>query len=283
MLKNLILKGVKVLTRLSVKLIKYTFKQLKYLVVGFIFSTALLLDINYNFIKKLFIAKSECMQEFIIYIMLALSIYAINDLLPKKELSNLSTNLKKVVIKANALTTDKANKVVNNDSKVIKKVEEKKEEKEEIKEEEIEIIEVEDVEKVDTTFNGCDMDYTTCKIKEVATSYNIDWRLPVAIARHECGFKNGEYLSNAYKEKNNVGGLMYWDATNKKSKLMTFDTIDAGIEAFVSNLKRNYFDLGLDTISEIQPKYAPINAQNDPYGLNNVWQIGVKAYLSQLY
>lgn len=95
MIKTLIKKGVKVLKKVTIKLVKYLFKQFKYLLVGFIFSTALLLDINYNFMKKRFKAKSECMQEFIVYVMLALSIYAINDLLPKKELSNLSTNLKK--------------------------------------------------------------------------------------------------------------------------------------------------------------------------------------------
>ena len=276
-MKHLIIKGVKVLTKILVKLIKYTLKQLRYLMVGFIYATALLLDINYNFIKKRFIAKSECMQEFIIYVMLALSIYAVNDLMPKKEISNLSTNLKKVIIKANALTSDKANKVINNDNKVIEKVEEQAEQ------EETEVIEVEDVEKVDNTLNSCDMDYTSCKIKETAMLYGIDWKLSIAIARHECGYKDEKYISNAYKQKNNVGGMMYYDATTKTSKLMKFETIDAGIEAYISNLKRNYFDLGLDTIAEIQPKYAPINAANDPYGLNNVWQIGVKAYLSQLY
>ena len=106
MFRTLILKGVKVLT----KIVKYVLRQTRYLLAGLLYETALLFDMNYNFIKRIFMAKSECMQEFIIYIMLALSIYAINDLLPKKELSNLSTNLKKVVIKANALTKDKANK-----------------------------------------------------------------------------------------------------------------------------------------------------------------------------
>lgn len=278
MIKTLILKGVKVLTKITIKLIRYTLKQFKYLLVGFIFSTALLLDINYNFMKKRFKTKSECMQEFIIYVMLALSIYAINDLLPKKEISNLSTNLKKVVIKANALNNDKANK--KEDKQEIELVEI---ESEEVKEEETEVIEVEDIEKVDSTLNSCNMDYTSCKIKETAMLYGIDWKLSIAIARHECGYQDGKYISNAYKEKNNVGGMMYYDPSTKASKLMSFETIDDGIEAYVSNLKRNYFDLGLDTISEIQPKYAPVGAANDPYGLNNVWQIGVKAYLSQLY
>lgn len=281
MIKTLINKGVKVLTKTTIKLIRYTLKQFKYLVVGFIFATALLLDINYNFMKKCFQAKSECMQEFIIYVMLALSIYAINDLLPRKEISNLSTNLKKVVIKANALTKDKANKkedtIADSSVKDLLTVEK------EVEEIETEVIEVEDVEKLDTTFNGCNMDYTSCKIKETAMLYGIDWKLSIAIARHECGYQDGKYISNAYKEKNNVGGMMYYDPSTKTSKLMSFETIDDGIEAYVSNLKRNYFDLGLDTISEIQPKYAPVGAANDPYGLNNVWQIGVKAYLSQLY
>ena len=281
MIKTLINEGVKVLKKIASRLMKYLLKQTKYLLVGFVCSAALLLDINYNFMKRRFKAKSECMQEFIIYIMLALSIYAINDLLPKKEISNLSTNLKKVVIKANALTKDKANK--KEDNSTVKDLLTVQKEVEEIESEEIEVIEVEDVEKVDSTLSGCDMDYTSCKIKEVANNYAIDWKLSVAIARHECGYKNGEYLSNAYKEKNNVGGMMYYDSSTKSSKLMSFDTIDSGINAYISNLKRNYFDLGLDTIAEIQPKYAPLGAANDPYGLNNVWQIGVKSYLSQLY
>lgn len=274
MFRTLILKGVKVLT----KIVKYVLRQTRYLLAGLLYETALLFDMNYNFIKRIFMAKSECMQEFIIYVMLALSIYAINDLLPKKELSNLSTNLKKVVIKANALTKDKANK--KEDKQEIELVEI---ESEEVKEEETEVIEVEDIEKVDSTLNSCNMDYTSCKIKETAMLYGIDWKLSIAIARHECGYQDGKYISNAYKEKNNVGGMMYYDSSTKTSRLMKFETIDAGIEAYISNLKRNYFDLGLDTIAKIQPKYAPVGAANDPYGLNNVWQIGVKSYLSQLY
>ena len=127
------------------------------------------------------------------------------------------------------------------------------------------------------------MDYTSCKIKEVAIREGInDWKIPVAIARHECGYKDNQYLSNAFKNKNNVGGMMYYDTTTKSSYLMSFDTIDDGIEAFVSNLKRNYFNVGLDTIEKIQPKYAPVNAQNDPYGLNEFWVSGVKSFYNDI-
>lgn len=264
MFRTLILKGVKVLT----KIIKYILIQARYILIGVLYETALLFDMNYNFMKRRFKAKSECMQEFIIYVMLALSLYAINDLLPKREISNLSTKLEKVIVKADVLKDN------------AKEIETKEEAKIEIVEETSETIQTE---KVEEALNSCELDSTSCKIKETAMLYGIDWKISVAIARHECGYSDGEYLSNAYKNKNNVGGMMFYDTTTKTSKLMTFETLDVGIESFISNLKRNYFDLGLDTIEEIQPKYAPVGATNDPYGMNNVWQEGVKAYLKQLY
>ena len=281
-LKALIKEGVKVFKKIIKKLVKYTMKQTKYLLVGFISSVALLLDINYEFMKRRFIALSETKQEFIIYVILALSIYGAYDLVPnKKGIYNLSVN---IIEKVEAKVKDELNK---NDKK-IKLDEEHFEEQKEIKvseetKEETEILEVEDVNKVEEVVDKCMMDYTSCKIKEVAIREGInDWKIPVAIARHECGYKDNQYLSNAFKEKNNVGGMMYYDTTTNSSYLMSFDTIDSGIEAFVSNLKRNYFNMGLDTIEKIQPKYAPLNVENDPYGLNEFWVIGVKAFYNNI-
>ena len=280
-LKTLIKKGVKVFKNITKKLVKYIIKQTKYLLVGFISSIALLLDINYEFMKRRFIALSETKKEFIIYVILALSIYGAYDLVPnKKGIYNLSVNL---IEKVEAKVKDELNK---NDKK-IKLDEEHFEEQKDIKvSEEIketEILEVEDVNKVEEVVDKCMMDYTSCKIKEVSIREGItDWKIPVAIARHECGYKDNQYLSNAFKNKNNVGGMMYYDTTTNSSYLMSFDTIDDGIEAFVSNLKRNYFNLGLDTIEKIQPKYAPNNAANDPYGLNEFWIIGVRAFYNDI-
>ena len=244
MFRTLIVKGVKVLTDIT----KWLLRQTRYILVGVLYLTALMFDINYNFIKRRFLARSECMQEFIIYIMLALSIYAINDLLPKKEISNLSMKLetKKVVTQANALKVD--------DAKVI--IEEEPEEK----------------------INACNMDEISCKIKNTAMLYGIDYKMAIAIAKHE----TGNYTSNAFINKNNVGGMMTWDTKTKSSKLITYENLDSGIEAFVSNLKRNYFDLGLDTVEEIQKKYAPIGAVNDPNNLNSNWVLGVNMYYNQL-
>ena len=281
-LKTLIKEGVKVFKKVIKKLIKYTMKQMKYLMVGFISSIALLLDINYEFMKRRFIVLSETKKEFIIYVILALAIYGAYDLVPnKKGIYNLSVN---VIEKVEAKVKDELNK----NNKELKLDDEHFEKQKDIKvsketKEETEILEVEDVNKVEEVVDKCMMDYTSCKIKEVAIREGItDWKIPVAIARHECGYKDNQYLSNAFKNKNNVGGMMYYDTTTKSSYLMTFDTIDEGVEAFVSNLKRNYFNLGLDTIEKIQPKYAPVNAQNDPYGLNEFWVSGVRAFYNDI-
>ena len=280
-LKTLIKEGVKVFKKVIKKLVKYTIKQMKYLLVGFISSIALLLDINYEFMKRKFIALSETKKEFIIYVILALAVYGAYDLVPnKKGIYNLSVN---VIEKVEA----KVKYELNKNDKKIKLDEEHFEEQKDIKVSEetkgTEILEVEDVNKVEEVVDKCMMDYTSCKIKEVAIREGInDWKIPVAIARHECGYKDNQYLSNAFKNKNNVGGMMYYDTTTNSSYLMSFDTIDDGIEAFVSNLKRNYFNMGLDTIEKIQPKYAPINTQNDPYGLNEFWIIGVRAFYNDI-
>lgn len=118
----------------------------------------------------------------------------------------------------------------------------------------------------------CELDEVSCKIKEVADSYEIDWRLAVAISKHE----TGKYTSVAFNELNNVGGNF------RNGSLMTFDSLDDGIDFFVSNLKTKYIDLGLNTIETIQPKYAPVGATNDPNNLNSHWVSGVYKYFNEL-
>ncbi|MEI2285031.1 glucosaminidase domain-containing protein [Paenibacillus polysaccharolyticus] len=102
--------------------------------------------------------------------------------------------------------------------------------------------------------------------------YGIDPALLAAIAMHETG--NG--TSKAVKNKNNVGGMM------GKNGLMTFGSIEEGIDKMASNLKRLYFDQGLTTIPQIQKKYAPVGASNDPTGLNNNWVSGVTRFYQSL-
>ena len=79
--------------------------------------------------------------------------------------------------------------------------------------------------------------------------YGIDAEIPLAIAKLE----TGHFTSRAYKEGNNVGGLSINEVP------MSFESLDAGIEAFVQNLANNYFAQGMDTVEEIGAKYCPVN------------------------
>ena len=132
--------------------------------------------------------------------------------------------------------------------------------------------ELESLEKIEELSNQCTLDEVSCKIKEVAENYGVDWKLAVAISMHE----TGKYTSVAFNDNNNVGGNF------RSGNLMTFSNLDEGIEFFVNNLKTKYIDLGLDTIEEISVKYAPIGADNDPNNLNQYWVSGVTKYYKEL-
>ena len=89
--------------------------------------------------------------------------------------------------------------------------------------------------KVEITTNyECSLDEISCKIKKYADNYGLDYKLAIAISKHE----TGSYTSYAFKDLNNVGGMMYWNGS--KSVLKSFNTLDEGLEAFVKNLKINY-------------------------------------------
>ena len=96
--------------------------------------------------------------------------------------------------------------------------------------------------------------------------------ISIAISKWE----TGTYTSEAFKNKNNVGGIMC------NNKLATYNTLEEGIDAFITNLKNNYFEIGLNTLEKIQPKYCPIGAKNDPKGLNKHWLSGTNRMLSEL-
>ena len=109
---------------------------------------------------------------------------------------------------------------------------------------------------------------TACKIKKKALEIGMteeQAKMSVSISAWE----TGRWTSSAYHNKNNVGGMMC------NSGLITYNSLDEGIEAFLINLKNNYFDIGLDTFDKIQKKYCPIGAKNDPTGLNKNWLNGV--------
>ena len=124
----------------------------------------------------------------------------------------------------------------------------------------------------------CNLDEISCLIKDKAEEYGIDWKIAVSISKWE----TGNYTSKAFKERNNLFGMMKWNEEIRNTELITFNTIEEGIIAGVKNLKKNYIDKGLTTLDTIQQKYAPINAKNDPSKLNNYWLGGTTKIYEEL-
>lgn len=120
----------------------------------------------------------------------------------------------------------------------------------------------------------CILDETSCLIKKYADEYGIDYKLAIAISKHE----TGNYTSYAFKSLNNVGGMMYWNGT--KSTLKSFNSLDEGIDAYISNLKYNYIDVGLTTIEEIGNIYCPVGINDN--GDNKYWIPKVTKYYKEL-
>lgn len=121
----------------------------------------------------------------------------------------------------------------------------------------------------------CKMDKYSCMIYLVAKEYGLTEEqsfMTVAISIHE----TGEYTSEAFKNKNNVGGVF------KNGQLASYETLEQGINDFISNLKKNYFEQGLDTIEKIQKKYCPVGASNDSKGVNVYWLPMVTKYYNEL-
>ncbi len=121
----------------------------------------------------------------------------------------------------------------------------------------------------------CIFDSISCQIAEKGKEIGLNEEqilISIAISKWE----TGNYTSSLFKNNNNVGG-MYCNGS-----FIKYDSLDAGIHAFVSNLKNNYFDIGLTTIETIGSKYCPIGAKNDPTGLNKNWVPGVTQKLNEL-
>lgn len=207
-----------------------------YIIVGFVYATYLLIRGFDNIVAKLFMKLPRLMKVALIYLLV------INFGYDTYTIFNPIRDLKEVVAVSNTLEIE--NIPVNFT------VEEPEEE-------------------------ICIFDSTSCKIAENAKKIGLNEEqtlISIAISKWE----TGNYTSNAFKNKNNVGGMMC------SSGLISYDSLEDGINAFLKNLKNNYFDIGLDTIDKIKPKYCPDNAENDPNGLNKYWTNGVKKMYNEL-
>lgn len=81
-----------------------------------------------------------------------------------------------------------------------------------------------------------------------AIEYGVNPYLALAISLHETGCNYS--CSNLVKSKNNVGGMM------GSGGALSFSSIEEGIQKFIYNIKKNYYDYGLTTPETMNPKYA---------------------------
>lgn len=123
----------------------------------------------------------------------------------------------------------------------------------------------------------CTYGLVECQIYAKAIEYGLNdeqAKISIAISKWE----TGNYTSNLFNNSNNVGGLY----NSQTKSFFKYSNIEEGINSFVGNLKRGYFDKGLNTIEEIQKKYCPVGAANDPNNLNCHWVNGVTYFYNQL-
>lgn len=100
--------------------------------------------------------------------------------------------------------------------------------------------------------------------------YGVDPYLALAIVLHETGCKWG--CSSLVVNCNNVGGVKGSPSCGGGS-YRYYSSLDAGIEAFIRNLKYNYYDYGLNTASKMQRKYT---------GGSTTWALKVENYIIEI-
>ena len=96
--------------------------------------------------------------------------------------------------------------------------------------------------------------------------FGVDPYLAVSIALHETGCKwNCSYLTNAC---NNVGGQKGYGC----GEYASFNSIEEGIYAFVSNIYHNYYLFGLTNADLMNSKYAE----------STTWASNVNRYINEI-
>lgn len=97
----------------------------------------------------------------------------------------------------------------------------------------------------------------------------IDPRALVAIARAESSLGSDA----GARARNNAFG---WGPTQ------TFGSWQENIATVAKGLRSGYLDDGLDTLAEIQRRYAPVGTANDPANLNSNWLRNTTALYAEL-
>lgn len=226
-------------------LLKKICKNLVYIIVGLTYTIYKVIYSFNNLIAKLFMKLPRIAKVITIYSIITFACFGLSSLITKDEIKIVS-----------ASTT--INETIKEEIEEIEPVEE--------------IIELPEL-KI------CPYDEISCKIYDAGLEKKLnDDEILMAIAISK--WETGNYTSYAFKSLNNVGGMMYWNGY--KSVLQSFNSLEEGIEKYLNNLDKNYYNLGLDTLEKIQPKYCPIGADNDPNNLNQYWLDGVLNIYNQM-
>lgn len=224
---------------------KNLIKNIIYLIVGFTYSIYLIIRWFDNLVVRLFMKLPRWSRAIILWALVISNLYHNFG-------SNINFNSKEVVIANNLVeVVEVADEFTETENKV--EIDPLQEENEEV----------------------CIFDEVSCKIAKKGQELGLNEEqilISIAISKWE----TGNYTSNAFITKNNVGGVMC------DTGLRTYATLDDGITHFLTNLKNYYFDVGLDTLEKIQPVYCPIGAANDPKGLNKNWLSGTNKMLDEL-
>lgn len=224
------------------KLVKKLIRNIIYLIVGLVYAIYLLIRGFDNLVVMLFMKLPRWSRAVIIWALVVSNInYNFDFRVLAKEVKKVPLN-----ITTETITQDNTPTLENTIQNETKQEEEGK----------------------------CTLDEVSCKIKQKSIEYGVGEyaNLFIAISKHE----TGNYTSSAFKNKNNIGGMMC------SSGLITYSSLDEGIDAFVRNLANYYIKQGLNTLEKIQPKYCPLNDPRDVNGLNKYWVSGVNYYLSEL-
>lgn len=226
-----------------ISLPKKIMKNIIYLVVGLIYAMYLLIRAFDDLVAKLFMKLPRWSRVVIIWSLVISNLYHNFG-------ANLHLNKEVSITSSDVQVLEVVNQVEEPAESQIEPLEEEKEEL-------------------------CIFDEVSCKIADKGQELGLtDEQILISIAISK--WETGNYTSSAFHNKNNVGGMMC------NSGLITYNSLDEGINAFLINLRDNYFAIGLDTLEEIQKKYCPIGAKNDPNNLNQYWLAGTQKMLDEL-
>ena len=114
---------------------------------------------------------------------------------------------------------------------------------------------------------GSPMARYTDDILKASRKWRIDPKLIVAIAGAESSF--GKHLSGTFNAWGIGPGRSYGSWTD-------------GINAAAKLLRENYVGEGLTSLREIQAKWAPLGAGNDPTNLNSAWLRNTSTFYNEL-